>query len=280
MVFAETLTHPLICPPPTMAKALSSLTVKHTIHTDTIQENTANHGVVVDGITIKDGGIAITALKLPTNAAVGYVLKCDNATTGNASWLPEAGGSGSSAPFDDNIPLVQNSADPTKRVIIDASAIATGTTRTVHAPDADSYLSNQDTSTTATPSFTGVQIPTGASLDYVLTCQNATSGNASWAPNTPAVQVETVSTTPYVVSSNSVATELVVNATGQAFSVTLPPITAKRRILTIRNQSSTHNVVLHPAGTDYIWVTGSTSLTLPPNSYTSLEAATNIWLSC
>jgi hypothetical protein len=49
-----------------------------------IDEYTANNGVSIDGVTVKDSGITLTALKLSTGAVAGLYLQSDNA--GNASW--------------------------------------------------------------------------------------------------------------------------------------------------------------------------------------------------
>ena len=81
-----------------MAKALSSLIVKHTISADDIQENTANHGVQVDGITIRDATVTaddvnVKSFQLKTGATSAYVLTCNNPDTGNGTWAPLPGSS-------------------------------------------------------------------------------------------------------------------------------------------------------------------------------------------
>lgn len=75
-----------------MAKAVSSIEVKHAVKTDLIMETTPNHGIVIDGVTVKDGALSSTGLSVTSGAAVGLVLKCDNAGTGHASWQTDAAG--------------------------------------------------------------------------------------------------------------------------------------------------------------------------------------------
>ena len=159
-----------------MAKQFSSVEVKNKLKTDTIAEKTLNHGVTVGGVTLKSGGATLSGLNVSSGAAVDYVLKCDNASTGHAAWAPIAA---AATPADDS-PIVKNATDPTKRVRIVASSLTTNTTRTLTMPDIDVNLPNQDTGTTSTPTFAGLRVPTSAQVGYVLKCENATSGNATW----------------------------------------------------------------------------------------------------
>lgn len=82
-----------------MSKSLSSLAVRHQVATDAIRENTADHGVDIDGVLLKDATVSTSRLQIPTNATVGYVLKCEGAN-GNAVWAPGQGVGG-----DDVVPM-------------------------------------------------------------------------------------------------------------------------------------------------------------------------------
>ena len=61
-----------------------------------------------------------------------------------------AGTSGSSAPFADNIDLVQNATDGTKRIRFSAASITTSTTRTITIPDANTTMAGIDIAQTFT----------------------------------------------------------------------------------------------------------------------------------
>lgn len=158
-----------------MAKALSSLVVKHTISADTIVENTPGHGVQVGGVTLQSNTLNSPAFHLTTSPQLGAVIQCDNATTGNAVWAAPV--------WSDANPLVKNQLDATKLVRIDASGLSSGTTRTVHVPNADSYVPDQETSTTSVPAFSGLRMTNNPVYGYVLKCDNAGTGNASWLPD-------------------------------------------------------------------------------------------------
>ena len=354
-------------------KSVSSLDVHNTVRTDRVNERTLDRGVTVDGVLLKDSGITVTGIKVPVNAVVGYVLKCDNALTGNATWLPDEGGTaGSTAPFSDDAPLVKNATDASKRMRFDTSAVPLNTTCVIHVPNVDVQLPNQDVSIAAQPSFAGLALPTGAVVNRILTCSNGTSGAATWAvapstfsdnaltvqnaasatrqarfdtsavplnttcvihvpnvdvqlPNqdvsttaqpsfaglllptnavqdyvltctsgsgamawapsqgggggTTGVVVETASYTPYTVSNASVADEIEANPVNSTYIIYLPVIGASHRIVTIRNLSTTQDINLQRQGSDIIWGAGRTQLTISPNSYTTLDGGSGVWLS-
>lgn len=224
---------------------------------------------------------SFAGIHLPVGAVVGYVLTCDNASTGNFVPLPAPGGSGMSLPFDDTTPLMKSSYDSSKRMRFDLSSIMTGTTRNVYMPNADVILSDQDTRVTATPTFTGLRMPTGANLGYYARCDDNTTGRLAWMPP---VSVETVTSTPCTIANTSLATEIVAQPSTEPLEITLPVLSSgPRRVIVVRNTSPSsggHNVVLHAQGTDHIWNASRTELILPGDTFTKLEAAveSGLWL--
>jgi len=86
--------------------------------------------------------------------ADSLVWTVDSATfyqySGSTWVIPSASASGASQPFADNLSLVKNNSDNTKQLIISASNITTGTTRTFNVPDANTTLVGIDTTQTLT----------------------------------------------------------------------------------------------------------------------------------
>lgn len=89
----------------------------------------------------------------PTNPTTDDVYLDDGTNTAstNAGWRryngttwedisAASGGGGSSPPFDDDTAILQDSADNTKKLIIDVGTIATATTRTLTMPDSNVSL--------------------------------------------------------------------------------------------------------------------------------------------
>ena len=131
-----------------------------------------------------------------------------------------------------------------------------------------------------------LNVSNGAAVGLVLKCDNATTGHASWQTESGGgggggdlvLEVETVTTTPYTVTNTAVMSEVVAGPTTVDFDITLPVISG-RRLLSVRNISATKSVILHSSGTDTIWTSALTQLTLPPNSVTSFEGASGQWFA-
>lgn len=109
-----------------------------------------------------------------TGVADGDALTYDS---GTGTWVPGAGGGGTSLPVDDTTALVRDPADNTKRVGIDAGAVATGTTRVLSMPDRDidltGYVPAVQASDTLTWHTGHVQAFTGTETRTLLSITGA-----------------------------------------------------------------------------------------------------------
>lgn len=177
---------------------------------------------------------------------------------------------------------IRNATDRTKQARFDCSAVSTNTTRVVHLPNAEGWIADQDTSIAAAPTFAGLNVPTGAAVGYVLTCDNATTGRYVAQPSSGiAMLAETVTSTPYTMPQTSAASEIVANPVSETFHITLPLLNdTLRRVVLVRNRSGSQSIVVHAQSGNSIWTSGRTELTLPPDSFTRLEASVDngLWL--
>ena len=103
-----------------------------TVNFKTLQNSTANdatNDIAANKLKTAAGG-AGTAVSISNNPTTGQVLTATSTTA--ASWQTPA--TGSNPPFNDNIALLQDSADTTKKLIIDVQNVPNATTQTIRTP--------------------------------------------------------------------------------------------------------------------------------------------------
>lgn len=182
----KTLTSPVISTianTGTLTLPTSTDTLVGRATTDTLTNKTLTSPIInvtsdaTGDIYYRNSGGAFTRLGIGTN---GYVL---TVASGLPSWAAASGGS--STPFADNAALVKNNSDNTKLLILSAASVATGTTRTLTAPNADIVLAGSASALTSgriPVAATGGLLNDFASLTYsdtnrsikVLTTTSAT----------------------------------------------------------------------------------------------------------
>lgn len=99
------------------------------------------------------GNVLLGNFVIDADATIGagqdnFVLTYDHAS---GTWGPESGGGGGGSTFADNVFRVQDNGDATKQIALEASGIATATTRTITMPNADVSLTGNGTSFPASP---------------------------------------------------------------------------------------------------------------------------------
>lgn len=108
------------------------------------QEGARHVGAQLTGFADKNVQLLLEALlarTFPAGGTTGQVPKKTSSADYAISWQNEAAG-GSTQPFPDNTALVKNNTDATKLIRVDASGVATGTTRVLTMPNSNVTLAN------------------------------------------------------------------------------------------------------------------------------------------
>lgn len=119
--------------------------------------------------------------------ALTAVITAGTCTNCNLTWdakgrllvAANGTGGGSGAPFNDNVALIQNTADNTRKLILNAGTVATGTTRTLTAPNVNGTIATIDNAQTFSPTETFTLAPIFTALTGYLKGNGSSAVTAS-----------------------------------------------------------------------------------------------------
>lgn len=129
--------------------------------------------------TINTSGVSTLA----STIAPGNCTSCNITYDAKGRITVAANGTPGSAPFPDNSAIIKNNADNTRLLILDASLIATATTRTWKFPNVNGTVARIDAAQTftGTQSFLSAPNFTGSSTTGYVWTATDNAGNGGWA---------------------------------------------------------------------------------------------------